>query len=449
VRARLFAILFWSVIAAAFIGPGTVTTAASAGANYGLALLWALVFSTAACLILQEASCRITIVSGSNLGQALVRQYGGAARGIPIAVMIAILLGCAAFEAGNILGAVAGLELLSGIGRRPLTLAVGITAAAVLSLGSPRLVATLLGVIVAVLGVSFLTAAVALRPDAGALLAGSVIPSMPAGAGLLVLALVGTTVVPYNLFLGSGLPHTQTLGEMRFGLTVAIVLGGIISMGILVVGSATIGTFSYPALSEALSVRVGAGAPWLLGIGLFAAGLSSAITAPLASAITARSVLGAGRDTEWTPTAWRYRIVWGGVLAVGLAFGLAEVQPIPAIILAQAANGIVLPFVAVFLFIAVNDSRLMGREGLNGGVSNALMAIVVFVTLVLGVTNVMRAAAGAFGIALPAEGTLLVIAAGIAVVIAVPVARAIAWRRRVPKPTGRHKDTKDAQRQPR
>jgi manganese transport protein len=425
VRTRLLSILFWSVIAAAFIGPGTVTTAASAGANHGLALLWALVFSTAACLILQEAGCRITIVSGSNLGQALVRQYGGGALSVPIAVMVAILLGCAAFEAGNILGAVAGLELVSGIARRPLTLGIGLAAAIVLSLGSTRVVATLLGGIVAVLGVSFLTTAIALRPDPAALLAGSVVPAMPAGAGLLVLALIGTTVVPYNLFLGSGLPHTQTLSEMRFGLTVAIVLGGIISMGILVVGSATVGTFSYPALAEALSIRLGAGAPWLLGIGLFAAGLSSAITAPLASAITARSVLGAGRDREWAATAWRYRLVWAGVLAVGLAFGLAEVQPIPAIILAQAANGIVLPFVAVFLFIAVNDRRLMGDEGLNGRTSNALMALVVFVTIVLGVTNVMRAAAGAFGIALPAEGMLLVIATGIAVVLALPIGGAI------------------------
>jgi manganese transport protein len=439
-RTRLLSILFWSVIAAAFIGPGTVTTAASAGANHGLALLWALVFSTAACLILQEASCRITIVSGSNLGQALVRQYGGtAARSVPVAVMIAILLGCAAFEAGNILGAVAGLELVSGIARRPLTLAVGVSAAIVLSLGSTRVVATLLGGIVAVLGVSFLTAAVALRPDPAALVAGSLMPAMPAGAGLLVLALIGTTVVPYNLFLGSGLPHTQTLPEMRFGLAVAVVLGGVISMGILVVGSATVGTFSYPALAGALSIRLGAGAPWLLGIGLFAAGLSSAITAPLASAITARSVLGAGRDREWTATAWRYRVVWAGVLAVGLAFGLAEVQPIPAIILAQAANGIVLPFVAVFLFIAVNDRRLMGGEGLNGRTSNALMAIVVFVTIVLGVTNVMRAAAGAFGIALPPERTLLLIAAALAALIAVPVARAIArGRRALPDSGDRH-----------
>jgi manganese transport protein len=431
-RARLLSILFWSVIAAAFIGPGTVTTSASAGAGFGFTLLWALAFSTLACLVLQEASCRITVVSGSNLGQALLRQYGtgGAGRAIPLFVMGAILLGCAAFEAGNILGAVAGLELISGLPRQPLTLCCGGFAFLVLWLGSTRLVANLLGVIVAVLGLSFLSTAVALGPSPAALLTGSVVPVLPDGAGLLVLALIGTTVVPYNLFLGSGLSHTQTLSEMRFGLTVAVILGGIISMAILVVGSATVGAFSYPALADALSVRVGAGAPWLLGVGLLAAGVSSAITAPLAAAITARSVMARStRVTAWDSTGWRYRAVWVGVLAVGVGFGLAEVQPIPAIILAQAMNGVVLPFVAVFLLIAVNDRSLMGEAGLNRGLKNPVMAIVVFVTIVLGATNVMRALAGGFGVALLPERVLLTLAAVVGMVLAVPVARAIRRRR--------------------
>ncbi len=72
---RLGSILFWSVIAAAFIGPGTVTTAASAGARFGPRLLWALSFSTLACLLLQEASARLTVVSGRSLGEALADRY--------------------------------------------------------------------------------------------------------------------------------------------------------------------------------------------------------------------------------------------------------------------------------------------------------------------------------------------------------------------------------------
>ena len=68
---RLASILVWSAISAAFIGPGTVTTAARAGAGFGLALLWAVVFSTAACFLLQEASARVTIATGRPLGQVI------------------------------------------------------------------------------------------------------------------------------------------------------------------------------------------------------------------------------------------------------------------------------------------------------------------------------------------------------------------------------------------
>ena len=68
---RLVSILLWSAISAAFIGPGTVTTAAAAGAGYGMSLLWALLFSTIACLSLQEASARLTIASGKPLAQAI------------------------------------------------------------------------------------------------------------------------------------------------------------------------------------------------------------------------------------------------------------------------------------------------------------------------------------------------------------------------------------------
>ncbi len=68
---KLLNILFWSVISAAFIGPGTITTASKAGALFGFDLLWALVFSTFACLVLQEAVARLAIHSGTNLGEAI------------------------------------------------------------------------------------------------------------------------------------------------------------------------------------------------------------------------------------------------------------------------------------------------------------------------------------------------------------------------------------------
>ena len=71
IKKGLLSILFWSVISAAFIGPGTVTTASAAGASFDLDLIWALVFATLACIVLQEAAARVTIGSGKTLGEAI------------------------------------------------------------------------------------------------------------------------------------------------------------------------------------------------------------------------------------------------------------------------------------------------------------------------------------------------------------------------------------------
>jgi Mn2+/Fe2+ NRAMP family transporter len=433
---RLWSILFWSVISAAFIGPGTVTTAASAGADHGYALLWALVFSTVACFVLQEASARVTVVSGRNLGEALRERYRSGVAGAAVLLLVlgAIVLGCAAYEAGNILGGVVGAELGTGWSRRPLTLLAGAIAGAVLWFARTDTVARLLGLLVAVMGFAFLATAWQLGPDPAAVLGGALVPGLPQGSGLLVLGLVGTTVVPYNLFLGSGLARGQRLGELRFGLSIAILLGGVVSMGIVVVGRAVDGPFDYAALAAVLGQRLGPWAPAMLATGLFAAGLSSAITAPLAAAITAASLFGPGSphsgEQPRSGSRWRrggigFRAVWIGVLTVGIVLGLADVRPVPAIIAAQALNGVLLPFVAVFLMIAVNDRRLMGESGLNRSAANAVLGAVVLVTLVLGVTNVVKAVAAASGVSLPGHGRMVAWSLGIAVVGAYPLWRTV------------------------
>ena len=251
---------------------------------------------------------------------------------------------------------------------------------------------------------------------------GSLVPSLPEGSSLLAIALVGTTVVPYNLFLGSGLARGQTLSELRFGLAVAILFGGLISMGVLVVGAALDGAFGFEALSEVLSERLGARARILLGGGLFAAGLSSAVTAPLAAAMTARSVLAGDRGDRWSDASWRFRSVWGGVLLVGLAFGVSGVRPVPAIIVAQALNGILLPVIAVFLLITINDRKLMGKAANHTG-SNIVMSVVTLVTLLLGTTGLLRAAAATLGLPAPGASVLLAVTLLAAVGAAMPVAR--------------------------
>jgi Mn2+/Fe2+ NRAMP family transporter len=182
---------------------------------------------------------------------------------------------------------------------------------------------------------------------------------------------------------------------MRLGLTVAVVGGGVISLGVLVVGSALGGGLEYERLAAVLGDRLGPGAEASLAIGLFAAGFTSAVTAPLAAALTARSLLGEGDDPRWAVQSARYRMVWIGVLLTGTAFGVADARPIPVIILAQAFNGVLLPLVAVFLWIAMNDRDLLGDEGVNSRLQNLVMGAVVLVSVILGLRGIMAAVSGA------------------------------------------------------
>jgi Mn2+/Fe2+ NRAMP family transporter len=396
---RLLNLLFWSVIAAAFIGPGTVTTAARAGSDFGFTLAWALLFSTMACLVLQEAAGRITVLTGKELGQAVRMRFSSSrrARWMPAALAAGVVLGCAAYEAGNLLGGVAGLRLVVDVSPASATIACGVIAAALLATGNTRWIARSLGALVALMGAAFLLTAIRLGPDLGELLSGLFMPRIPTGSTVLVLALVGTTVVPYNLFLGSAMARDHGLSEMRWGLALAIVGGGLISLGVLVVGSALGGGLEYERLAAVLAERLGSGAEWSLAVGLFGAGLTSAVTAPLAGAITARTLLGADGE-DWAESSWRYRGVWVGVLLVGVLFGATGVKPIPVIILAQAFNGLVLPLIAVFLWLTMNDLALLGKDGVNTRVQNLVMGAVVLTCVALGLRGLIAAAAGALAL---------------------------------------------------
>lgn len=431
---RLLNILFWSIISAAFIGPGTITTAASAGAGFAYGLAWALVFSTVACVVLQEASARLTLASGRNLGQAIANRFRNGTlvgRGLPYLVLIAILTGCAAYEAGNILGAVAGAGLLFNIGPGILALIIGIAAFFLLWFNTPGGVARILGVIVAVMGICFLATALLSDTRWLQLLKGSLMPSTPSGSEILVIGLIGTTVVPYNLFLGSGLRHAQSLKEMRWSLSLAIVLGGIISIAVLVVGNLVSGAFSYEGLADELARSLGSWASYFFGFGLFAAGLSSAVTAPLAASITTKSILASGSDERWNDTGMFFRGVWMAVLLIGILFGVTDIQPIPAIILAQALNGIILPLVAALLFIMVNDINLLNRETVNSLWYNLLMGCIVFITIVIGLSNVAKALSRVFEWPGIDETWILYLATGVAVIVSWPVIRLIRQNREI------------------
>ena len=131
---RLGSILLWSAIAAAFIGPGTVTVAASTGASLGPALLWAILFSGIATFTLQEFAGRLAVTTGDDLATVLQRRYPTGFARVATVTLVggAILLGCAAYEAGNILGGAAGAMLALDAPRGAVTLGLALAAGALL-----------------------------------------------------------------------------------------------------------------------------------------------------------------------------------------------------------------------------------------------------------------------------------------------------------------------------
>jgi len=414
-KSKFASVLFWMVIAAAFIGPGTVTVTAAAGAAYGYSLLWALLFSTFACLVLQESAARVSITSGKNLGELVLHRFQS--KGIAWFLAISVFLGCAAYEAGNILGSISGLALIvTGIDPSVFTLIIVGIAFAVLWVGNIRTVANIMGMVVALMGFTFLIVGLSIPINSSELMKGLFVPSFPEGGILLTLGLVGTTIVPYNIFMGSGLAKGQNVKSMRFGLTVAVVLGGLISMGIVLVGTSVVGEFSFQNLANSLAASHGTWMATVFAIGLFAAGFTSSITAPLAAAITLKSVSN-GSDA-WSEKGKKYRMAWGFVLLTGLVFGVTGIKPIPVIILAQAANGLILPVLAIFIWIIANNKSIV-KDHVNSYFINTAMALTVLVASILGFINVFKASFTVVSRTFAFEGTIRIMILALAVTVTI------------------------------
>lgn len=391
------------LVTAAFIGPGTVTTTSVAGTNFGFALLWAVLFAVFATVVLQEMAARLGVVSREGLGEALRTTFQNPVFKIlaVLLVIVALGLGNTAFEIGNITGAALGLEALSGVSPRLWAIVIGVVAFALLISGRYKVIERVLVAMVVLMSVLFIiTAIVVLRPaDVGNLLAGMFVPGIPSGSLVTVIALIGTTVVPYNLFLHASsvqekwpesVPTRRALAESRLDTSLAIIIGGLITAAILATAAAAFfGTNTEitdgATMAEQLEPLLGPAAKYAFAVGLLAAGLTSAITAPLATAYAISGVLGWERDLSGV----KFRLVWAAVLVIGAALAALGQSPVAIIVLAQAANGILLPVIAIFLLVVMNRSDLL-REYRNGPLTNVLGIVVVLIASGLGVFRLLQ-----------------------------------------------------------
>ncbi|MBO4887053.1 MAG: Nramp family divalent metal transporter, partial [Firmicutes bacterium] len=391
-----------AVVAAAFIGPGTVTSCFTSGASYGTTLLWAILFSTISVIIMQSMASRLGIVTGKGLGEALRTKYTSKVARILLAILViaAIFIGNVAYETGNVSGAILGIQAVStGLDNQTwkiiLALVVGIVAFILLYSGSYKYIEKFLTALVVIMGLIFLVCAFASKPNWGNVFKGLFVPSAPDGSSwMTIAALMGTTVVPYNIYLHASSsakkwnnPEVDIKTSMVDSV-LAIGLGGIISMAIIICASSLLGNpaadiATGKTMAMSLTPLLGSWATVIFGIGLFAAGFSSAITAPLSAAFASSGILGWGEDMK----KWRFKIIWIIVLGFGIvATCTLGKSPAEIILFAQAANAFLLPITGVLLLIACNDKNMMGKYK-NGIVINILAIIVIGVFLFIAARN--------------------------------------------------------------
>lgn len=389
------------LVSAAFIGPGTVTVCSLAGVNFGYSLLWALLISIFACIVLQEMSARLGLISGKGLSDCIREELSNPVIRIVILILIfsAIVIGNAAYEAGNISGAVLGLESvfysktfqIGALDLNPWSLLIGGIAFILLYLGSYKKLEKVFIGLVLLMSLAFIVTAFLTKPDISEILRGFLPGSFDAGL-LTIIALVGTTVVPYNLFLHASLVSEkwtgpEYLGAVRKELVFSLVLGGLVSMAIVICAAASSITSIEDAgdLAAGLEPLFGNSATIFLGMGLLAAGITSAITAPLAAAYVVQGCLGwkGGMQSK------RFKLVWMIIIFLGVVFSSLGIKPVEIIQFAQIANGLVLPIIAIFLFWIVNQRSVLGRHR-NNTLQNVIGFVVIALSVFLGVKSILN-----------------------------------------------------------
>lgn len=387
------------MVAAAFIGPGTVTTATLAGGNFGFTLLWAVAFSVIATLVLQEMTCRLGVVGKLGLGDAIVQKTRSRGLYIPAAALVicAIFIGNAAYEAGNITGAAVGLPKFSVMDINLWGVFIGAVAFLLLASGKFRLIEHVLVGLVVCMALVFVGTAVVVAPPFLEILKGLITPTVPENGILVIIGLIGTTVVPYNLFLHAATLKRHaadgvTLAEARRDITISVLGGGLITLCIVITAAAALYGSGAPVVSlndlaPTLQPLLGDSSSTFLAIGFLAAGLSSAITAPLAAAYAVTEIVQLCPEVKHRVFRW----TWQSVIIAGVLFASLSLKPLQLILLAQIANGALLPVIALFILWVSNDKTLL-REHSNNRIQNLLGCAVVGITLVLGLRSILLAA---------------------------------------------------------
>lgn len=391
-----------TLVTAAFIGPGTVTLCSIAGAQYGYVLLWTMVLSIIITIILQNMAAKLGLITQKGLASIIKDEFKSPLFKILaiILILVAIVIGNTAYEAGNISGSVLGLSAIFPQDTLTLfsyqiniqSLIIGIIAFTLLYFGNHKILEKSLVGLVILMSLAFIITMLITKPNIGQIFRGLFIPVFPKGSLLTIVGLIGTTVVPYNLFLHAALVKDKwhSPNDLKFlkqDTFIAITLGGLISMAIIITAASSgINNISSANdLAKGMEPLFGSFATYILAFGLFAAGITSAITAPLAAAFVFTNCFNWSSDLK----SAKFRAVWMTILGIGVLFSSIGFKPIDIIKFAQVANGILLPIIAIFIWWLSNKTTLLGSFK-NTRIQNVASVIIILIVLFLSLKSLIK-----------------------------------------------------------
>ena len=385
------------IITSAFIGPGTITLCTLSGIEFGYSLIWCIIFSVAATSYLQELSVRLGVISRLGLGDIFKSNSNNTLNKIFfIFVFLSLFIGNSAYESGNISGTVMGLETFTGsiiinllnfkINLLPVFISIFLIS--IIAYGSYKVFERMLVYLVFIMSLTFMATAILSNPDLNLILDG-LIPKINDNNFIYVIGLIGTTVVPYNLFLHSYISKKKWKSKKDYKSSIydtllSIFIGGLISISIIITSAGAGGMIDGNEVKNAidlgkqLSPYLGDFSKYFISIGLFSAGITSSITAPIATSYALSSIF--NYKPEWKEK--KFKMVSIIIILIGCFFSSISYNPIYIIKLAQFVNGLFLPIIGISLLWAVNQTHYLGSY-INTKYYNVIGVLIIILSILI------------------------------------------------------------------
>ncbi len=370
---------------------GGITTYSVAGATLGYKLLWTIIPMTLALIVIQEMCARMGAVTGKGLADLIRERFGVK---ITFYAMLGLLLG----NLGNIMSEFAGVAAsmeLFGVSKY-LSVPLGALFIWILVLRGSYKVVERVFLVACVLYLSYVISGFMARPPWGEVMQDLFIPNFSFSANYITIlvGVIGTTIAPWmQFYIQSAVVEkgitVKDYGYSRWDVILGCFMTDIVALFIIVACAATIHVHgikidSAKEAALALGPLAGQWAQWLFALGLLNASLFSASILPLSTAYFTCEAFGieAGIDKSWGEAPgfyWLYTIL----IIVGAGFILIPNIPLILVMFwSQVINGVMLPFVLIFMLSLINNKDIMG-EYVNNRTYNIISWVTVVIMIVL------------------------------------------------------------------